>query len=153
MDIIETIILFLVRYALYGRFILVGSAGVLVQVGVLDYVHDYLGRWYMEGVVLGYLLSVLVMFFLEKVWVFHDRSHDHTSKEFVLFMIVSTAALGETMILMYILVDLLHQWPTSSQLFAAMIVLATTYSLNRRYTFHVTKRRVKKHALHHRHKK
>lgn len=117
------------------RFIVVGSAGTLVQAGVLDYMTRVLGRWYMEGVIVGFLLSITIMFFIEKFWVFHDRTHDHTKKEFGLFCIASLSGLGETMVLMYILVGVFGIWPISAQIWTSLLVIATAYVFNSNVTF------------------
>ena len=120
---------------MFIRFIVVGSAGTLVQAGVLDYMTRVLGRWYMEGVIVGFLLSVTLMFFIEKFWVFHDRTHDHTKKEFGLFCVAAVSGLGETMLLMYVLVDTFEVGHIEAQIWTSLLVIATAYVFNSNVTF------------------
>lgn len=120
---------------LFIRFVVVASAGTLVQAGVLGYMTTVLGRWYMEGVVVGFLVSVLLMFFIEKFWVFHDRSHDHTKREFGFFLVAVMSGLGQTMLLMYLMVEVFEVGPIAAQIWASLLVIATAYVFNSNVTF------------------
>lgn len=125
-------------YVALLRFIVVASAGTFVQAGVLDYMTRVLGRWYMEGVIVGFLLTVILMFFIDKFWVFHDRSHDHTKKEFGLFLVAAISGLGETMLLMYALVEVFEIPYISAQIWTSLLVISTLYVFNSKVTFRKT---------------
>lgn len=144
----ESIAVFFARIAIYLRIAAIGGAGALAQAGTLHYMTGILGRWYMEGVVFGFIAATIIAFMIEKIWVYRDRSKNRTRKKLLLFVLFTVAGLGETMVLMYIFVSIFHFWYIGAQLVTTAIVMATIYPLNVHITFRKQRKLSSAHRRH-----
>lgn len=135
MQVIESLLLLFVRYAFALRLLAVAMMGTMIQTGVVGYMVHFLGRWYMEGVFLGFICSVTACYFLEKRFLFRKEQGVNEKHRFPLFCLVTMAGLGETILLMYVLVNLLSVWYLAAEVLTTILVFIVNYFINRHLTF------------------
>jgi putative flippase GtrA len=120
---------FLARYGISG---LIGGG---IQI-FADYVYvDILNRWYMEGVVVGFLSALIVVFTLQKYWTFGDSSRVHAKRQFFWYTVISLWSLVANVACMYIFVSVYGLWHIFAQCVTIVIVAGTSLFFNICVTF------------------
>lgn len=112
-----------------------GVSGGLLQVLFLYIFVDKLEWWYLQAVVVGFLISLVVVFTLQKLWTFEDYSLERLHRQSFLYGSIAMLALALNVTGMFILVDILHVWHILAQVMVVGAVGAFTFLLNRMFTF------------------
>ncbi len=117
------------------RYIVSGGLGGLIQLAV-DYLFvDVLGRWYMEGVIVGFLTALIVVFLLHKYWTFKDYDLKGSVRQFGIYSTVSVCALFGNVFFMALFVSVLNIWYIWAQLATICIVSGASFFVNTFVTF------------------
>ena len=90
----------------------------------------------MQATLIGILVSIVTNFFLNKVWTFQDLNFSltNTSKQFLLFLIISSFGAAIQLAFVYVLVENGVQY-AMSLLCAVAIASASNFLLNKKLTF------------------
>jgi putative flippase GtrA len=117
----------------FSRFLLVGLANTTIGYVVI-FGCMYLGELSPElSNLLGYLLGLLVSYFLNRHFTF--RSDQRRSTEFVRFVLVFLTAYTANLLLLIVLVRGLGAHAALSQVIAGIIYIGTAYLLNKHFVF------------------
>ncbi len=116
-----------------------GVTGALIQMGSFYVLVDFFGVWYLYGVVLAFVLSLIITFMLQKFWTFEDYSTNKLKRQSFMYGVIAVCALILNVGFMYLLVDVLDFWHITSQIVVVLTVGTLTFLMNRFLTFAATK--------------
>lgn len=119
----------IIRYAISG-----GLGGVL-QVFFLWIFVDLFGVWYVHGVVGAFLVTLVIVFFLQKFWTFQDYSKEYMHEQSFSYALIAVGTLGLNIVLMYVLVDLFGVWHVLAQAVVVGVVGVMSFFMNKMFTF------------------
>lgn len=119
------------------RYIMAGGAGAFVNIASMYVLTDIVGVWYIASAVFAFLISLVVTFFLQKMWAFGDADlHPrHALRQAALYTASSVSFLGINTLMLYLLVEFLGTWYLLAQFFSLGIVAFGSFILNKSVTF------------------
>ena len=127
------------------RYVMVGLLGIGIQTSTLYLWVDVIGlrTWYLAGLVVGFCLSLLVSFTLQKYWTFGDNVHERAPRQFVWYTGIALASLAANALLLvfskgvieYLGFDFFHLWYLGAQVCITGAVAFLSFVVNRLITF------------------
>ncbi len=122
------------KYNKFLKFCIVGGIGVVINIGLLYTLTEYIGLFYLASSAIAIEISIISNFILNNFWTW-KKSKTGFSKKFLQFNLVSIAALVINLAVLFTLTEIFELWYILSQL--AGIVLATliNFYLNDKWTF------------------
>jgi len=106
---------------------------------------DLLGleEHYLWGAVVGFCISLVVTFALQKYWTFQDKTHHRVHKQFGMYFIVAliNVALNIGLLALSKTIveasgrDFFHGWYLAAQILIVVFVSAVSFVLNYFFTF------------------
>lgn len=121
-----------------AKYYAVGASGVLVNLGLLYYLTEYVGLWYFLSYVLAISVSITSNFVLNKFWTFIDSiDSQRTIVMYVKFVSVSMLGMAVQLGSIYVLVESLTVYYMLAALISICIAGAINFIINRRWTFRV----------------
>ena len=119
-----------------AKYYAVGASGVLVNLGLLFYLTEYVGLWYFLSYTLAISASITSNFILNKFWTFRDSiNSQRTIVMYVKFVSVSLLGMAIQLGTVYLLVELLSVYYMLAALVSISIAGAINFVINRRWTF------------------
>lgn len=118
------------------KYYVVGVSGVLVNLGILYVLKEYVGLWYLVSSAIAIYVSMTTNFFLNKAWTFNDTA----IKQPVIFMYVKFIGISIIGMLIqlgfnYLFVDKAHLYYLLAALISIVIASGVNFILNRHITF------------------
>lgn len=121
-----------------AKYYAVGASGVLVNLGLLFYLTEYVGLWYFLSYTLAISASITSNFILNKYWTFRDSiNSQRTIVMYVKFASVSFLGMAIQLGSVYFLVESLSVYYMLAALISISIAGAINFIINRRWTFGV----------------
>jgi dolichol-phosphate mannosyltransferase len=121
-----------------AKYYAVGASGILVNLGLLYYLTEYVGLWYFLSYALAILVSITSNFILNKFWTFRDSiDSQKTIVMYVKFVSVSMVGMAIQLGSVYVLVESLTVYYMLAALISICIAGAINFIINRRWTFGV----------------
>ncbi len=121
-----------------AKYYAVGASGVLVNLGLLFYLTEYVGLWYFLSYTLAISASITSNFILNKFWTFRDSTNSQrTIVMYVKFASVSFLGMGIQLGSVYFLVESLSVYYMLAALISISIAGAINFIINRSWTFGV----------------
>jgi dolichol-phosphate mannosyltransferase len=119
-----------------AKYYAVGASGVLVNLGLLFYLTEYVGLWYFLSYTLAISASISSNFILNKFWTFRDSiNSQRTIVMYVKFVSVSMLGMAIQLGTVYLLVESLYVYYMLAALVSICIAGAINFMINRRWTF------------------
>jgi dolichol-phosphate mannosyltransferase len=119
-----------------AKYYAVGASGVLVNLGLLFYLTEYVGLWYFLSYTLAISASITSNFILNKFWTFRDSTNSQrTIVMYVKFASVSFLGMGIQLGSVYFLVESLSVYYMLAALISISIAGAINFIINRSWTF------------------
>ena len=130
------------RFSLFAKhaakYYTVGASGVLVNLGLLYSLTEFVGVWYFLSYVIAISVSITSNFILNKFWTFRDSADSQrTIIMYVKFVSVSLMGMGIQLGSVYVLVESLAVYYMIAALISICIAGAINFIINRRWTFGV----------------
>jgi len=121
-----------------AKYYAVGASGVLVNLGLLFYLTEYVGLWYFFSYTLAISASITSNFILNKFWTFRDSiNSQRTIVMYVKFTSVSFLGMAIQLGSVYFLVESLSIYYMLAALISISIAGAINFIINRSWTFGV----------------
>ena len=121
-----------------AKYYAVGASGVLVNLGLLFYLTEYVGLWYFLSYTLAISASITSNFILNKFWTFRESiNSQRTIVMYVKFASVSFLGMAIQLGSVYFLVESLSVYYMLAALISISIAGAINFIINRRWTFGV----------------
>lgn len=114
------------------RFMAGGSISVLVYYAILYTFTEYLDVWYIASSALGWILSYVVGFFVQKFWTFKNRSAGEASRQFRLYIIMAIGILVSNTTFLYIFVEYINLEYINAQLILSTLLTVASYCVTRK---------------------
>ena len=108
------------------KFGVVGGTAFLIDYGIFTILSQLLNIHYLIASIISFSISVIYNYILSIKWVF-DVSKKQTSKEFIIFIILSVIGLGLNSLIMYVSVDLMKIHEMISKIVATVIVMVYNF--------------------------
>lgn len=119
-----------------AKYYAVGASGVLVNLGLLFYLTEYVGLWYFLSYTAAISASITSNFILNKFWTFRDSiNSQRTIVMYVKFVSVSLLGMAIQLGSVYLLVESLSIYYMLAALISICIAGAVNFMINRRWTF------------------
>ncbi len=132
---------FIVRHfsdrRLMFRYLIAGSFGALVNMVSMYIFTSMLYVWYIASAVFAFLISLLVTFFLQKMWTFGDKKLEvaHARRQAGFYVLSSTSFLVLNILMLYTLVDSLKIGYLFAQFLSLGTVACGSFLFNKIITF------------------
>jgi len=121
-----------------AKYYAVGASGILVNLGLLYYLTEYVGLWYFLSYALAISVSITSNFILNKFWTFRDSiDSQKTIVMYVKFVSVSMVGMAIQLGSVYVLVESLTVYYMLAALISICIAGAINFIINRHWTFGV----------------
>lgn len=118
------------------KYYLVGASGILVNLGVLFVLTEFVGLWYLLSSTIAIYVSITSNFLFNKAWTFRDTVIKQRS--FLMygkFIGVSLVGMGIQLGFNYMFVEKLSVYYLLAALISIVIASSVNFILNRRLTF------------------
>jgi dolichol-phosphate mannosyltransferase len=118
------------------KYYLVGVSGVLVNLGILYVLKEYVGLWYLVSSAIAIYISMTTNFFLNKAWTFNDTAvKQSTVFMYAKFIGISIIGMLIQLGFNYLFVDKTHLYYLLAALISIVIASGVNFVLNRHITF------------------
>ncbi len=117
------------------RYAVGGQISTLVDFLVLILLTDFLLIHYMTSSTISFISSVIVSYFFNIYWVFHERKYDKKRHEILLFFFISVVGLLLTNVCMYLFTEKLCFFYMYSKVFSATIVFFWNFTARKYLLF------------------
>lgn len=119
-----------------AKYYAVGASGILVNLGLLFYLTEYVGLWYFLSYTLAISASITSNFILNRFWTFRDSvNSQRTIVMYVKFASVSLLGMAIQLGSVYFLVESLSVYYMLAALISISIAGAINFIINRSWTF------------------
>lgn len=129
---------FVDRYEEMLKFGMVGASGVLVNMGLLYFLTEHVGLYYLLSSVIAVESSIISNFTLNELWTFVEKGREgirNVFKRFLKFNSISIAGLGINVSILWALTEFAGLYYLFSNLIAISVVFAWNYMANVRWTW------------------
>lgn len=117
------------------KFGLVGLIGVIINLGILYILTEYLGVHYLLSAFIGTSLAVTNNFLLNKVWTFKEKMNHEFLGKYSRFASISIITIILNLILLYFLTEIARVYYITSQFISIVVVSAINFLGNKAWTF------------------
>lgn len=109
------------------RFLITGSAGATINMGLLFVFTEFFGWWYLFSATIAFLLSIVFGFSMHKLWTFKDSSMDWIPGQFSIYFGLMLFNLLANAIILYTLVEKFDVWYILGQAVTSIIIAVWSF--------------------------
>ena len=118
------------------KYYVVGAIGVVVNLGLLFFLTEFVGIWYFLSYTIAISVSITSNFILNKFWTFKDSINSKNAVlMYIKFVSVSFLGMGIQLGSTYALVESLSVYYMLAALISIGIASSINFTMNRRWTF------------------
>jgi len=123
------------------RYIIAGSIGAFVNLVSMYILTGVLQIWYVSSATLAFIVSLLVTFFIQKMWTFGDTLFQtkHAMRQAFFYTLSSVSFLVLNIVILYVLVEFFHLWYLFAQFISLGSVALGSFLFNKTVTFPTVK--------------
>ena len=108
------------------KFAVVGGLAFVIDYALLYSLTEFMNIHYLISSIISFTVSVIFNYILSIKWVF-DVNKKQGTKDFIIFVVLSTIGLGINSIIMYLMVDEMNIHYMLSKLVATFIVMVYNF--------------------------
>ena len=128
------------RFSIFARqtfkYYLVGACGVLVNLGLLYFLTDIIGAWYVFSQAIAIGVSMTSNFTLHKFWTYRKEiTEAKTLERYIKFITISLLGMAMQLALTYVLVENFAMYYMHAAMLSIAIAGSFNYFANRKWTF------------------
>ena len=117
------------------RYAVGGQVSTLVDFLILIFLTDFLLIHYLTSSTVSFVSGVLVSYFFNIYWVFHQRKYNKKRHEILLFFLISVVGLILTNTFMYLFTEKMCLFYMYSKVFSATIVFGWNFTARKYLLF------------------
>jgi dolichol-phosphate mannosyltransferase len=128
------------RFSIFAKqtfkYYLVGACGVLVNLGLLYFLTDIIGAWYVFSQAVAVGVSMTTNFVLHKFWTYRKEIKEaKTLERYFKFITISLLGMGIQLGLTYVLVENFAMYYIHAAVISIGLAASFNYYANRKWTF------------------
>src|SRR3989338_7769623 len=117
------------------KFFINGILAAVIHLGILYYLTDFLGVWYVGSTMIAYAIAFLFSFSLQKFWTFQESGFDKIRWQAPIYFIVGAINLGLNGVGIYLVVEKLHIWYILAQIIVSGLIAIESFVIYRYFIF------------------
>lgn len=117
------------------KFSLVGVVNTVIDFLIFFIAINVAGLHYLFANIISWFVAVGVSFFLNKFWTFKSVGVNSTASQYARFTAVSLVALGLSLLLLYVFVEIMSLHELVGKILTIGIVVFWNFFMNRLWTF------------------
>ena len=121
----------------FGKFVIVGGWGTLINLALLYIFTDVLGYLVIFSQILALIVVSINNFILNKVWTFNEKLRDRILRKYIKFLIISVIAYVVNLIIFFFLTDYFNLWIIWAELLAIISAFTINFSGSKLWIFHL----------------
>lgn len=124
-------------HRLMFRYLIAGGLGAFVNIVSMYIFSTVFYMWYILSAIFAFLISLVVTFFLQKMWTFTDKKlgSTHVWRQAGFYILSSISFLVLNILMLYVLVDFLKIWYVFAQFLSLGTVAFGSFLFNKVVTF------------------
>ena len=126
---------FVSKVKLGTRFLFSGGTAFIVNLGLLYFLVDVLGWWYLGASLASFSVAIIVSFIMQKFWTFRDGVLQRTPAQFGFFALIAIFNSGLNVWLMYVFVDWTGIHYLLAQVFSSGLIAGWSFFAYFRFVF------------------
>ncbi len=111
----------------FFRYTLISGLAFLVDITTLAVSHEMFHIHYLASTILGFIAGTIVTYNLSVFYVFNIHSHQQTIKKFLAFLMVGVSSLLISLVVMFILVEILSAPVLLAKCLTTSLTLITNF--------------------------
>jgi putative flippase GtrA len=115
-------------------FFLIGAVSSAIDIGLLYYLTEFVGIWYLVSAALSYCCGTLVSYGMNKYLNFHDRNQNYLT-QFMTFAAISVSCLMMNLGIIWLAVEMFSVGYLSAKILATLFVFFWNYHGQKTITF------------------
>ena len=128
------------RFSIFAKqtfkYYLVGACGVLVNLGLVYFLTDVIGAWYVFSQAVAVGVSMTSNFTLHKFWTYRKEIKEaKTLERYIKFIAISLLGMGIQLSLTFVLVENFAMYYMHAAMLSIAIAGSFNYFANRKWTF------------------
>jgi putative flippase GtrA len=126
-------------FVAFGRehllwFVFVGAIASILDIGILYYLCEYQGIWYIPAATFSYCSGIVISYCLNKYFTFHDRAKNYL-RQFTTFAVISVSCLMVNICIIWLLVEMVSANYLAAKVVATACAFFWNYYGQSRITF------------------
>jgi len=117
------------------KFYIAGISTSLIQLGLLCFLTDFIGMWYMHSAVMAGIISVTINYRLNRNWVFNYSGNRRQLFQYVEFWVTRGVSITIQLVVFFILVEYCHLWYVYAAVISIILSSLVNYGFNRCWIF------------------
>lgn len=118
----------------FGKYVVIGLIGTFLDFSILYILVDYGHLFYLWGAIVSVMIVLWISFTLNKYWTFENKEKKYF-QQFVKYLISHAIALGVSLLILTVLVEVFAFWYLFAKLFATAAAAITNFLLVKKYIF------------------
>lgn len=114
------------------RFGITGGISFIVDYGILLILTSYFGVNYLISSAISFTMSVIVNYYLCKLWAFEGASHNNDKKVVIVFLGSSVIGLGFNQVFMWLFVSIISIDYRVAKVITTILVMIWNYIMKRK---------------------
>lgn len=117
------------------KFAFVGALGTVVNLSILYTLTEFFNVYYIISETIGFLVSVLHNYILNKIWTFKENLHERIFTKYFKYIIINLISLCINLTILFILVEFYGFWYIFAEVVAISIAFLNNFTVNKLWTF------------------
>jgi dolichol-phosphate mannosyltransferase len=117
------------------QYSLVGISGFLINLGVLYFLTEFFGLYYLSSALFAGIFGGSYCFIVAKIWIFQEDFSSHFFKEYSTYFLIGGISMVLKLALLYFLTDIVGIYYLFSQVISLTFFGVFTFICNEIWTF------------------
>lgn len=119
----------------FWRSFIAGGVATLLDIALLYILTDLLGVHYLLSAAAGFIAGVILLYFVNILWIFDKRKHASRQKEFLIFCLISIIGLVLNEIIIYSGVEFFGIWYVAAKIGSTLMVFVFNFYFRKKLLF------------------
>lgn len=115
----------------YIRSFIAGGVATLVDMTFLFVLTEFVRIHYQVSAAFGFVSGLIILYLLNVLWIFPERKYQSRKVEFIIFSLIGLIGIVFNGIIIYIGVEIMHQWYIIAKIISAFAVFTLNFILRK----------------------